>query len=276
MGTAGFAYSERRELSDAARDTYLAFAIELAMGAGKAILPYFRPDALEVENKGSAAYDPVTQADRLAEQVMREMIGEHFPAHGVLGEEFDHTPGDGLTWVLDPIDGTRAFVMGLLHWGTLVALFDGQRPIIGVLHQPFTQETFAGDGTRAFRRQGMHEQILRTRSCDAVGKALGASTAPDMFVTDLERDGFGTIRGLVRDMRYGTDCYAYAMLAHGHIDLVLEAGLKPYDVQALIPIVEGAGGVLTDWRGENAAMGGAVLACGDPELHELVLQELQS
>ena len=276
MSAPPFAYHSPCTISRAAQEDCLEFALELAERAGGAILPFFRPDALDVEDKGRERYDPVTQADRDAEALMRRLIGERFPDHGVFGEEFGYSPGKGLTWVLDPIDGTRAFVMGLLHWGTLVALFDGRKPVVGVLHQPYLKESFGGNCERAFLVRDGVERTLSTRACGALSKALCASTSPGMFATAAEREGFSRVQGMARDMRYGTDCYAYAMLAMGHVDLVIEASLKPYDVQALVPIVEGAGGLLTTWQGENAAMGGAVIASGDPKLHEQVLQELQS
>ncbi len=241
------------------------------------MLPHFRR-ALAVGNKDrEGGYDPVTEADRTAERAMREAIRSRYPAHGILGEEFGHDPGNGLTWVLDPIDGTRGFVMGLLHWGTLVALFDGQRPVVGVIHQPVLGETFAGDGVNAFysRERERERRPLATRACGGLRHVLAGATAPEMFRTERQQAGFERIRSLVRSMRYGTDCYLYAMLAMGLADLVIEARLKPYDVQALIPVVEGAGGVITDWDGGNPAMGGEVLATGDPRLHELALAELQ-
>ena len=274
-----FGYSNAVHVTKSERETYLEFAIQLAERAGQVILPLFRQrqGGAAVESKAEGtAYDPVTQADRDSEDVMRRAIAEHYPSHGVYGEEYGYESGDGLTWVLDPIDGTRSFVMGLLHWGTLVALFDGQRPIVGVIHQPFLRETFAGDSSRAFYRQNGAVQCIRTGPCDSLGNALCATTSPDMFRTSRDRQGFERIRGKVRNVRFGTDCYAYAMLAMGQIDLVLETSLKPYDVQALMPIVEGAGGALTGWEGENPAMGGAVLASGDTNLHAQVLQELQS
>ena len=258
-----------------ARAEYLAFACDLATLAGKAILPQFRRPIAVDNKKGDAGYDPVTEADRAAERAMRKEIGRRYPAHGILGEEFGFEPGDGLTWVLDPIDGTRGFVMGLLHWGTLVALFDGQRPLVGVIHQPVLGETFAGDGASATYTRGGEGRVLATRPCSDLGQALAGTTAPELFRTDRQTGGFERIRHVTCGMRYGTDCYLYAMLALGLADLVIESGLKPYDVQALIPVVEGAGGVITDWDGGNPAMGGNVLATGDPRLHELALAELR-
>lgn len=253
------------------RAEYLDFAIGLARTAGEAILPQFRRPLVVETKEAGPHYDPVTEADRAAEQTMREAIRERYPAHGILGEEFGHQAGSGLTWVLDPIDGTRGFVMGLLHWGTLVALFDGQRPVVGVIRQPVLDETFAGDGSRAVFLCGGESRPLVTRPCPSLGAALAGTTTPDMFRTAREREALGTIEGAVRGMRYGTDCYLYAMLAMGQADLVLETRLKPYDVQALIPVVEGAGGMITDWRGGNPAMGGDVLASGDPGVHEAAL-----
>ncbi len=271
-----FGFHEPCEMSAAESDAYLNFAIELGLRASEAILPHFRPVSARIESKLREGYDPVTQADRAAEAAMRRLIDERFPDHGVFGEEFGFRKGNQFTWVLDPIDGTRAFVMGLLHWGVLIALFNGERPCIGVLHQPFLKETFAGDGARAFRICDDARQVLASRPCASMREALCASTSPDMFETEAHIDGFNRVRDRARDMRYGTDCYAYAMLASGHIDLIIEASLQAYDVQALIPIVEGAGGVLTTWEGGNASMGGAIVASGDPKLHEQVLKELQS
>lgn len=257
-------------MSTCERADYLAFAHRLAERAGESILPHFRQSPA-IHNKKAGGYDPVTDADRTAEQTMREAIRERYPTHGILGEEFGHEPGDGLTWVLDPIDGTRGFVMGLLHWGTLVALFDGERPIVGVIHQPFLGETFLGDCNTATYRRGSASRLLQTRPCPRLEDALAGTTAPDLFKTPEQRASFGRIHDRVRAMRYGTDCYLYAMLAMGQTDLVIESGLKPYDVQALIPIVEGAGGVITDWNGGNPALGGNVLATGDARLHETAL-----
>lgn len=256
------------------RAEYLDFACRLAERAGESILPFFRQSPA-IDNKMDGGYDPVTEADRAAERAMREAIRERYPTHGILGEEFGHEPGDGLTWVLDPIDGTRGFVMGLLHWGTLVALFDGERPVVGVIRQPFLGETFLGDGHTATFRQGSATRPLRTRPCARLEDALAGTTAPDLFKTSEQRASFARIRDRVRGMRYGTDCYLYAMLAMGQADLVIESSLNPYDVRALIPVVEGAGGVITDWNGGNPAMGGNVLATGDPKLHELALAVLQ-
>ena len=277
-----FGYREVRPVAADERRELAEFATHLAELAGEAILPYFRPDPavgpLQVENKASldGGYDPVTQADRQAEQVIRGAIAARYPEHGVLGEEFGYTPGEGLTWVIDPIDGTRAFIMGLVHWGTLIALFDGQRPILGVMHQPFLGETFAGDGSEALYRYKGTQKTIHTRPCGSLADALCATTSPYLFSTSDQRSCFDRVARASRHMRYGTDCYAYAMLALGQIDLVIEAGLKAHDVQALVPIVEGAGGIVTTWNGTSAAMGGDILACGDSRLYQQAMEEIQS
>ena len=171
------------------RTAYLEFACEVAALAGESILPRFRR-GLAVDNKATGpGYDPVTEADRAAERAMRKAIRGRYPRHGILGEEFGVEPGDGLTWVLDPIDGTRGFVMGLLHWGTLVALFDGQRPVVGAIHQPVLGETFAGDGESAFYVRGGERRELSTRACADLGAALAGTTSPDLFRTARQKKG---------------------------------------------------------------------------------------
>jgi len=258
-----------------ARTEYLEFASHLAILAEREILPQFRRPLVVANKQAETGYDPVTEADRAAERAMREEIRRRYPSHGILGEEFGFEPGDGLTWVLDPIDGTRGFVMGLLHWGTLVALFDGKRPVVGVIRQPVLGETFAGDCASATFTCGRERRALATRPCGELGEALAGTTTPDMFRTERQMAGFERIRRSACGMRYGTDCYLYGMLALGLADLVVESSLKPYDVQALIPVVEGAGGVITDWDGGNPSLGGDVLATGDARLHELALAELR-
>ena len=247
------------------------FAAELATASGDVILPFFR-SAFRVEDKSSdGTFDPVTEADHAAELVMRRRIEEVFPTHGIIGEEFGSVREDAeYAWVLDPVDGTRAFVAGLPLWGTLIGLMRGGVPTYGVVHQPFIGEMFAGDGHQASYRGPSGERTLRTRRCAAIGDAVLSSTSPRLF-EGAPLAAFEAIESAVRLTRFGYDCYAYAMLAAGHIDLVIESGLKPYDVVALIPIIEGAGGIVTTWDGGTAAAGGSIVACGDPRLHEIVL-----
>lgn len=251
-----------------------AFVDELATESGRAILPFFR-SAFATEDKAKGgAFDPVTQADRAAERVLRRMIGERFPEHGIVGEEFgSEREGAEHVWVLDPIDGTRAFVSGLPLWGTLIGLKREGRAAYGMMHQPFMGERFFGDGTASFYRGPHGEGPLRTRPCATLAEATLSATSPAMFTgADLER--YRRVEAGVKLVRYGYDCYAYCMLAAGHLDLVVEAGLKPYDIVALVPIIEGAGGVVTDWSGGMPEAGGSILACGDRALHAEVISRL--
>jgi histidinol phosphatase-like enzyme (inositol monophosphatase family) len=249
---------------------YQAFTDDLADAAANAIRPFFRAP-LDVEDKGGRRYDPVTAADKAAEHAMRELIRLHYPDHGILGEEEAPVVGSSpLTWVLDPIDGTRAFITGLPLWGTLIALNDGQRPVIGVMNQPFTGERYLGMPGGAW----CNGLLLATRRCDSLGAARLMCTSPDIFHAPEQRAAFDAIAAEVQLARFGGDCYAYCMLASGFVDVVIEAGLQPYDVQALIPIIEGAGGVMTAWDGGDAQQGGAVVACGDPVLHAQLVARL--
>ncbi len=258
-------------LSDEQIAEYRAFAEQLADAAAAAILPYFRAE-LAVEDKGGRLYDPVTVADQAAEQAMRTLIQARYPDHGILGEEHGVATGSSpLTWVLDPIDGTRAFITGLPLWGTLIALNDGERPVVGVMNQPFTGERFIGTPAGAWRGN----TPLKARACTELALATLMCTTPDMFDTPARKTAFETVAGQARLMRYGGDCYAYCMLASGFVDVIVEASLQPYDVQALMPIIEGAGGIITAWDGSTAQQGGAVVACGDPLLHAQVLELLR-
>ncbi|MDW3680212.1 histidinol-phosphatase [Cupriavidus sp. CV2] len=251
---------------------YMDFAAGLAQAAGNASLPYFR-SAPAVEDKGGRRFDPVTAADKAAERAMRDLILAKYPEHGILGEEEDRVAGSSpLTWVLDPVDGTRAFITGLPLWGTLIALNDGQRPVIGIMDQPFTRERFSGDGSQAW----LNGQPLRTRPCADLAQAKLMCTTPEMFEDAAQFAAFRRVADAARMQRYGGDCYAYCMVAAGHVDAVVEAGLKAYDVQALIPIVQGAGGVMTSWTGGDAQQGGTVVACGDPRLHQQILALLNA
>ncbi len=250
---------------------YQAFAEQLADAAATAIAPHFRAP-LAVEDKGGRLYDPVTAADKAAERAMRELILARYPEHGILGEEEDAVIGSSaLTWVLDPIDGTRAFITGLPLWGTLIALNDGQRPLLGVMNQPFTGERYVGTPAGAWRNGAP----LKTRACASLSSARLMCTTPDMFDTPARRQAFDAVAAQAQLLRFGGDCYAYCMLASGFVDAIVEASLQPYDIQALMPIVEGAGGVVTAWDGGSAQNGGAVIACGDPQLHAQLVELLR-
>jgi myo-inositol-1(or 4)-monophosphatase len=252
------------------------FAHRLADASGEVIRPFFRAELAVVDKgTGRAGFDPVTEADRRAETVLRELIFEKYPTHGILGEEHGRTPGaDPLTWVLDPIDGTRAFICGMPQWGTLIALHDGTRPILGVIDQPITGERWVGhSGATEFRTKSTTRRI-RTRALGDLGAAVLTTTHPTAYFSPEEAAAFERLAGQVRMTRFGGDCYAYGLLAMGFIDLVVEAGLAPWDVQALIPIIEGAGGLVTSWTGGDAQDGGRVLAAANPELHRQALAVL--
>jgi len=256
--------------------SYLEFAYRMALAAGDAILPHFR-EVIDVEDKRNLmGYDPVTIADRAAEEVIRAEIARAYPDHGIHGEEQGKQSGTSpLTWVIDPIDGTRSFILGQLHWATLIALHDGARPVAGVVHQPFVGETFlAAQGGLAQWRRGDQRRTLRTRDCARIQDAIVATTDPRHFQSPRQRAVYDTITGTARLTRFGGDCYCYTQLAMGFVDMVVETGLQPYDVQALIPLIEAAGGVITNWSGGACDQGGDVFACGDRELHAKVLAQL--
>lgn len=248
-------------------------AEKLADAARAAILPYFRSSALATESKG-VAYDPVTEADRAAERAMRELLAELRPEDGIVGEEFPDAEGtSGWRWVLDPIDGTRGFVAGTPTWGVLIALSDASGPKLGIVDQPFTQERFAGGFGRARYDGPQGSGELAVRRERPLAEATLFTTFPEVG-TPEEAAAFRAVANHVQMVRYGMDCYAYALLALGQIDLVIEAGLKPYDICAPIAVIEAAGGMVTDWRGAPAHGGGQVLAAATPELHAEALDHL--
>ncbi|ODN70993.1 histidinol-phosphatase [Methylobrevis pamukkalensis] len=253
--------------------SWLPFLDRLADAAGEVILPHFR-SAMTVENKEAAAFDPVTVADRAAEEAIRTLIGEAYPEHGILGEEYgDTSDGADSVWVIDPIDGTRAFISGLPVWGTLIGLMRGGRPAIGMMAQPFTGERFVGDGQSAFYAGPGGPRALKTRACGALDQATLFCTTPALFAAD-DRAAFDRVERAVRLSRYGVDCYAYCMVAAGQVDLVIEDQLKIFDIMPLIPVIEGAGGAVTSWTGGSAVEGGKVVASGDPRVHEAALKML--
>jgi myo-inositol-1(or 4)-monophosphatase len=254
-------------------DTLLRVADACADVAGAAILPRFRQTGLDVDNKAAGGFGPVTVADRESEAAMRAVLARERPDDGILGEEEGHAPGtSGLTWVLDPIDGTRAFVIGAPTWGVLVAVNAGDAPLLGVIDQPFTGERFGGivEERRAWWRRGEEERAIAVRPCAGLAEARLMTTFPELGAPE-EGAAFARLAAKARLTRYGMDCYAYALLAMGHVDLVVEAGLHPYDIQAPMAVIEAAGGIVTDWRGGPAQDGGRVVAAGDRRVHEEAL-----
>lgn len=260
---------------------FAAFVDQLAKASADATLPFFRTALHAHDKTNGGVFDPVTEADRGAEAAMRRLITAHFPEHGIIGEEFGNEREDAeLCWVLDPVDGTKSFISGLPMWGTLIGLTHFGHPCYGMMHQPFTRESFYGDGgVSHWRGPGLDgrptERRLRTRACASLAEATLMTTHPALLAPGT-LEPYKRVEATVRLSRYGGDCYAYCMLAAGHVDLVIESGLKPYDIVALIPIIEGAGGVITDWDGGSAAGGGCIIAAGDRRIHEQALKLLVS
>lgn len=253
----------------------LAFADTLADAARNAILPFFRADH-SIAHKGGERFDPVTNADEAAEREMRALIEREFPGHSILGEEYGGVLADrGYQWILDPIDGTRAFISGLPTWGVLIGLYHDGRPLLGVMDQPYLDERYRGWMTGAEITARGQTRALHTRRCSASADATFATTDPFLF-HGAEAEAFARVRDAARLTRYGYDCYAYCMVASGHIDGVIESSLKPFDVAALIPIVTGAGGGVCAWDGGDASAGGCVLAYGDARLRDAALRLLSA
>jgi histidinol phosphatase-like enzyme (inositol monophosphatase family) len=247
----------------------------MADAAAARCLPLFRSPTLACDDKGYGGwFDPVTEADRDAERAMRDIVAARRPDDGVLGEEFGPVAGrSGLTWVLDPIDGTRAFLAGAPSWGVLIGLDAGDGPVLGIVDQPWTGERFMGGLGRAEMRRGAQVWPLRARQCHGLSDAVLFTTYPEVGSV-AERAGFEAVRDRVRLTRYGFDCYAYALVALGQVDLVIEAGLAPYDIQGPQAVVEAAGGIVTDWRGGPAHRGGRIVAAGDRAVHAAALELL--
>jgi histidinol phosphatase-like enzyme (inositol monophosphatase family) len=264
-------------LSDAKIAELDAFLIELNRASAGVILPLFR-GAHGMEGKASkSGYDPVTLADRGAEAEIRRLIAAHYPEHGVIGEEMgEDRPDAEFVWVLDPIDGTRAFVAGLPVWTTLIGLRFQNRPVIGSIGQPFLGEVFLGrpGGARLISSAG--ERPLKVRKGAPLAEAIIATTDPEACFNDAERAAWQAVRAASRLARFGCDAYAYAMVAAGTIDLVIEAGLKSWDVEAAIPVIEAAGGYVTDWTGADIGRhGGQMALAGDRVLLDEALARLE-
>ncbi|MBC2887535.1 histidinol-phosphatase [Ochrobactrum sp. CM-21-5] len=253
-----------------------AFFSEVAAAAAAETLPRFR-QLTEVDNKYSVGFDPVTEADRAAERAIRTVIGHTFPDHGILGEEYGAENTDrSHVWIIDPIDGTRAFISGLPVWGTLVGLTVDGDAKAGMMSQPFTGELFYSDGEGTFLLRDGDQTAprrLSVRQNAALEDATLFTTTPALF-KDEHRAGFDRLEKAVRLSRYGVDCYAFAMLAGGFVDIVVEAGLQTYDIAALIPIIEHAGGIVTCRDGGPAEQGGDVIAAASPKLHKAALELL--
>jgi len=256
--------------------TDLDVANAMADAARDVTLRYFRSAEVVTDNKLEAGFDPVTQADRDAELAMRAVLADLRPEDGILGEEHGAVAGvSGRRWVLDPIDGTRAFIAGMPTWGTLIGLEAGSEVLLGLVDQPYIGERFTGfEGKAQFARAGRSVEMA-CRSAGQLSDAILFSTFPEVG-TDMERRAFEAVAREVRLTRYGTDCYAYALLAAGHVDLVIEAGLNNYDILGPIGVIEAAGGIVTTWDGGSANAGGRIIAAANAGLHEAAMKLLAS
>lgn len=249
---------------------FASFVDQLASVSGETILPFFRT-ALAIDNKDAGGFDPVTAADRAAENAMRALIRKTFPDHGIIGEEHGSERADAeYVWVLDPIDGTKSFISGMPAWGTLIGLMRFGEPVFGMMHQPFIGERFSGDGGAARYRGPAGPRDLRVRTCPGLGDAVVFTTSP-LLMNEADRASFRKVENKAKLSRYGGDCYAYCMLAAGQIDLVVETEIKPHDIIPLIPIITGAGGIVTTWQNTPAQGGGRIIVAADKRVHEAAL-----
>ncbi|MEM6305494.1 MAG: inositol monophosphatase family protein [Pseudomonadota bacterium] len=247
----------------------------LADAARAAILPHFRSHGLASENKDAGGYDPVTVADRAAERAMRDILALQRPDDAILGEEYGAAAGrSGLTWVLDPIDGTRGFVSGTPTWGVLIAVSDAQGPFYGIIDQPYIGERFEGGPSGAVLSGPQGRRALRSRATTDLAEAVVFTTFPEVG-TQEDGQAFDAVAQRCKLTRYGMDCYAYALIASGQVDLVIEAGLAAYDIQAPIALVQAAGGIVTNWESGPAHEGGRALAAANADIHAKALEILQ-
>lgn len=256
------------------------FAGRLADAARCETLPRFRAGA-PIFNKAGALFDPVTDADREAERVLRRMIEAVYPKHGIIGEEFGAVRADAdYRWVIDPVDGTRAFMCGAATWATLIAVERGAAPALGIIDQPFTDERWTGGAGRAQFRHGGETRLCRTSGVTDIARARLSTTDPrrEAYFSADEAAAFAAVAAKAQVARFSLDAYAYGLLAIGELDLVVEASLKRHDFSALAPVVEGAGGVITGWKGEplGDCASGRVIAAATRELHEAALALLRS
>lgn len=252
-----------------------ATLLEAAAAAAKETLPRFRT-RLAVDNKYVAGFDPVTDGDREAERAIREVISARFPLHAIIGEEMADKPADSpFEWIVDPIDGTRAFISGAPVWGTLIGFRVNGKTVAGLMAQPFTGEIYLGLPGGSRYRRGEEDLQIRTSGVTELASAKASATSPDIFELSGTTRQWNALRSAVLQARYGLDCYAYCLLAAGHIDLVCEGGLKNVDIAPLIPVIENAGGVVTNWDGGTAEQGGNCIAAATPELHRAALELLQ-
>lgn len=243
------------------------FAALLADAAGQAILPHFRLP-VPVDNKANGGFDPVTIADRNGETAMRALIEQHYPDHGIIGEEHGVKPSrSGFNWVLDPVDGTRSFIIGIPLWTTLIGLTFEGKPVLGLMNQPFIGERFTGSKLGSFWERAGERRRLQVNPALSLKEAKLTTVAPEIYKTERQKEVFKRMTGAVRMTRYGGDAYFFCLLAAGLVDVAMDAGLETYDIAALVPIMENAGGVVTTFSGAPATGGGDILAAASPALH---------
>jgi myo-inositol-1(or 4)-monophosphatase len=256
-------------------DATIAFAHRLADASGAVIRPYFRQRIDVAHKQGRHAFDPVTEADKGAERAIRALIERERPDDAILGEEYGaHDGTSGWRWVLDPVDGTRAFITGRHEWGSLIALEREGVPVLGILDQPVLGERFIGVGGAASLVQGGKTVPLKVRECADIKDAIVCATDPSAYFGPAQQAAFQHVSKAARMTRYSGDCYLFAALALGFVDVIIEAGFQPWDIAALIPLVEGAGGTVTSWDGGDCRDGKTILACGDRRTHQQAMRLL--
>jgi myo-inositol-1(or 4)-monophosphatase len=261
--------------TDPSLEELASFANELALAARRETLR-LSPHERRADDKASdGLFDPVTEADRAAETVIRQLIARRFPDHGIAGEELPDKPANGpFAWSIDPIDGTRSYICGLPNWTTLIAFLNDGKPVIGLIDAPSLDETYVGMGTEAALLRAGERSRIGTSGCVRIAEARFSTTDPNLF-SGAAADALNRLRSTARTARFGHDGYAYARLAAGTLDLVVECGLKPHDYHALIPVVRGAGGVFGDWRGGTDFAAGNVIAAATPGLYEAAVAIMQ-
>ncbi len=246
------------------------FAVSILVRSGRISRKYFRSN-IQINTKSKDVFDPVTIADREVEAYLRNQIEKKYPDHTIFGEEYGHKEGNNVSWFIDPIDGTKGFISGSPMWGSLLGVTENKIPVMGVMHQPFIKETFFAAGKNACLKSGATIKKLQSSSTTSLDRAILYCTHPSMFGSKKEFKTFQKIESKVKSSRYGGDCYGYCLLASGHVDVVIESGLKPYDIIPLIPIIQAAGGVITDWKGNLPLKGGKVIAAANKKLHRQLM-----
>ncbi len=251
------------------------FALALASAAATQILPHFRKNT-PVDIKDHETWDPVTEGDKAGERAIRQLIEERYPTHGIIGEEYGEKKGSsGLTWILDPVDGTRSFVIGMPSWATLIALYEEGEPKLGVMCQPFVGDTFYGNPHGAWLDHRGSRQSLRTSGRRKLSEAMVGTTAPHLFKAK-DGEAFRRLTSRTTQVRFGMDAYSYALLAAGHLDLAMDSALQIYDIAALIPIVRGAGGAVGSWDGGDFSKGGNVICANSQQLLDQAIATMKA